>query len=136
MKRRINLHQYTAMPKLQRSKKLALQKNLMMRQVQKKYSESDEEATNPPRDIFNIYYPTPDEMIVDLCSYAYDLVLKQLSKETKQNIFKDDGTEGMQIEKNVIIFNTSNELVANFSLNTASSKFIEDNVRTLTNQVK
>lgn len=39
-------------------------------------SESNNEATSPPQDVISIYLPTPNEMIVDLCSYAYDHVLK------------------------------------------------------------
>jgi len=39
-------------------------------------SESTNEATSPPQDVISIYSPNPNEIIVDLCSYAYDLVLK------------------------------------------------------------
>lgn len=96
----------------------------------------DDEATSPPRDMFTIYCATPYEIIFELCSYAYDPVLKHLSKETKKEIFKDDATEGMLIDKDVMISNTLSDTIVIFSLNTALSKVIEENVRTLTNQVK
>jgi len=55
-------------------------------------SEYDNEATSPPHDVISIYCLTPDEMILDLCSYAYDPVLKQLNRETNYKVLKGDGT--------------------------------------------
>jgi len=101
-----------------------------------KDSEFDDKAKNTPRDMFIIYYPTPDEIIINLCSYVYDPVLNQINKETKKNIIKDDGTEDMQVDKNVVILNTSGDAVANANLGTTINKVIEENVFTLTNQVK
>ena len=57
--------------------------------------ESYDKASSIPHDMFNIYYPTPYEMVVYLCAFAYDLVLKQITKETTWKVMKEDGTEDM-----------------------------------------
>ena len=73
---------------------------------------------------------------MDLCSHVYDPILKQLNKEMKQKVLKGDDTEGMQVDKVVMIPTTSKNPIDNASFNSAMSKVIEENIRTLSNQVK
>jgi len=86
--------------------------------------------------VFSIYYSTPYEIVVDLCAYSYYPILKNVTKETSRKVMKEDGTKDMQVEKSIMIPNTTGDLVATATLGTAIIQTIEDNVRTLTKQIK
>lgn len=62
--------------------------------------------------------------------------MKRLTKETTNKAIKDNGIEDMQVEKTVVISNTSSDPIVNVTMGTTISKFIEENFCTLTKQVK
>jgi len=49
----------------------------------------------------------------------------------KWKVLKCDSTKGVKVDKVVMISNTSEDLIANASFNSAMSKVIEENIRTL-----
>jgi len=43
-------------------------------------SKSDNEVADMPLDVFKIYYLTADEIVVDLSTFMYDPIAKQIMK--------------------------------------------------------
>jgi len=58
-------------------------------------SDSDNEVSSIPLDVFRIYYPTEDEIVVDLSTFLYDPISKHITKETSQRILKEEKTDIM-----------------------------------------
>jgi len=68
-----------------------------------------------------------EKILVDLNTFPYDPVAKQIIKETSRKILKEDETDRMQIDKSISIHNTANDPVVMATVGIIVIQAIEDN---------
>jgi len=66
-----------------------------------------------------------DEIDVDLSTFLYHHVAKQITKETTHMILKEDWMNIMQLDKSIFIHNTAADLVAIATVGTIIIQAIE-----------
>lgn len=87
--------QNNSVPKAEQSETFEPTKILARRKYEEKdlleeESKLDNEVASTSFDVFWIYYLMADEIFVNLSTFLYDLVSKQIIKETTHKILKED----------------------------------------------
>lgn len=77
-----------------------------------------------------------DEIVVGLNTFLYDPVAKKITKDTSQNILKEDEIDKMLINKSIFIHNTIAYPVGIASVGTTTSQAIEENTHTMSLEIK
>jgi len=88
-------------------------------------SESDDEVTSTPLDVFKIYYLATYEIVPYLSTFMYDPIAKHITKETAHKILKEDGTDRMMLDKRIFIHNSAAHQVAMATAGTTVIQEIE-----------
>jgi len=70
------------------------------------------------------------------CTFMYDPIAKQITKETARKILKEDGTNRMQLDKNIFIHNTTANPVAMATKGTTVGQAIKENTQAMSFEIK